>query len=254
MKENESSNNTSSSVATSVQQNLPQEAQGSNGGDNASASNDRREETTNYELSSKTVNTVSNGFSIENLSVAVVVNKARLDGGDSSVPQDKIDEKLKDIQQLVATAADLHPDRGDQIKVLAVDFSEAANDLQPEPSVGIVELLVRQSGTYVNAAAILLVACLVIWFGLRPATRAILGRSTAEEGESAARLPRPDDLLADEDAEPAELTQAPEASLIEDLTSQIKRSPRKRLEQMVRFSDEHSAAILKQWMHQGSRP
>ena len=49
------------------------------------------------------------------------------------------------------------------------------------------------------------------------------------------------------------MPQSPEASLIEDLTNQMKRSPRKRLEQMVRYSDEQSAAILKQWIHQGAR-
>jgi flagellar M-ring protein FliF len=59
VKENESSNNASQSSATSVQESLPQEAQGPSGGENSSSSNDRREEITNYELSSKTINTTA---------------------------------------------------------------------------------------------------------------------------------------------------------------------------------------------------
>ena len=44
-----------------------------------------------------------------------------------------------------------------------------------------------------------------------------------------------------------------DANLIEDLTSKAKRSPQKRLEQIVQFDEEQAAAVLKQWMHQGER-
>ena len=42
-----------------------------------------------------------------------------------------------------------------------------------------------------------------------------------------------------------------EPNLIEDLTSQTRRSPQKRLEQIVEFDEGQAAAILKQWMQQG---
>ena len=41
-----------------------------------------------------------------------------------------------------------------------------------------------------------------------------------------------------------------EANLIEDLTSKPRRSPQKRLEQMIEFDEKQAAAILKQWVHQ----
>ena len=41
----------------------------------------------------------------------------------------------------------------------------------------------------------------------------------------------------------------PEANLIEDLTSRPRRSPQKRLEQMIEFDEEQAAAVLKQWLH-----
>jgi flagellar M-ring protein FliF len=250
VKENEASNNSSQSVAASVQQNIPQQASGADGGDNSSASNDRREEITNYELSSKTVNTVSDGFSIQNLSIAVLVNRAQVAGANAT--DDDIKNKLSDIQQLVTTAADLHSDRGDQIKVLAVDFADAARELEPVPAVGMMELVVRQLGTFVNAATILVVALLLIWFGLRPATRAILTRPAPVAVAPALSDEMDGDTAAVEHGRAEEIAYN-EGSLIDDLTSQYKRSPRKRLEQMVRFNDEQSAAILKRWIHEGAR-
>ena len=41
-----------------------------------------------------------------------------------------------------------------------------------------------------------------------------------------------------------------EENLIEDLTSRPRRSPQKRLEQMIEFDEEQAAAVLKQWIHQ----
>ena len=40
-----------------------------------------------------------------------------------------------------------------------------------------------------------------------------------------------------------------EENLIEDLTSRPRRSPQKRLEQMIEFDEEQAAAVLKQWIH-----
>ena len=84
--------------------------------------------------------------------------------------------------------------------------------------------------------------------GLKPATKAILAKPVTPPYAAVAA-----NAGASEAEQEAQLPHSPEASLIEDLTSQMKRSPRKRLEQMVRYSDEQSAAILKQWIHQGAR-
>ena len=41
-----------------------------------------------------------------------------------------------------------------------------------------------------------------------------------------------------------------ETSLIADLASRAGLSPQKRLEQVIEFSEEQAAAILKQWMRE----
>jgi flagellar M-ring protein FliF len=252
VKENEASQNQSTTTPTSVDQNLPEQKSGPDSGEQSNVQNDRREETTNYELSTKTVTTVSDGYLVDRLSIAVLVNRARLAEalGDKATPE-AIDQRLADIEQLAASAAGLSKERGDQIKVTAVDFVGDSRDLEPVPPLGLTQLLVRQSGTFINAATVLVVAMLLIWFGLRPATRAILTRPLPAPGGSAEApgLPPPEDGRL-EGGRPAQLTASPEASLIDDLTSKMKRSPQKRLEQMIQFDELQAAAILKQWMHQ----
>ena len=42
----------------------------------------------------------------------------------------------------------------------------------------------------------------------------------------------------------------PDANLIEDLTSKPRRTPQRRLEQIVQLDEVQAAAVLKQWIHQ----
>jgi flagellar biosynthesis/type III secretory pathway M-ring protein FliF/YscJ len=44
---------------------------------------------------------------------------------------------------------------------------------------------------------------------------------------------------------------ADEGNLIEDLTNRSKRTPQKRLTQIVEYDEAQAVAILKQWLHQG---
>jgi len=179
VKENQTSQNSSAQPPTTVAQNVPQAQTQPSNNNQSNEDNQKREETTNYELSSKTVTTVSGGYSIENLSIAVLVNRASLIAslGDKPTPE-AIDKRLDDIEQLVSSAAGFHKDRGDSIKVSAVDFVETGHDLEPVPPPSIFEIMMRQSGTVINALTILGVALLLIWFGLRPVTKAILAQST----------------------------------------------------------------------------
>ena len=119
--------------------------------------NSKKEELTNYELSSKVVTTVSGGYTVDRLSIAILVNKTAL-GGKPGAPEKGADPKLADIEALVASAAGLRKDRGDTIKVLAVDFADAGHDLDPVPSLSMVDVLMRQSGTAINAVTVLVVA------------------------------------------------------------------------------------------------
>jgi len=249
IRETEVSQNSNNQNPATVQQNLPNEQVQANGGEVSSEDNQRREEVTNYEISSKTVETVRDGYRVERLSVAVLVNRERLASLAGEGANDAaIDQQIREIEQLVASAAGTVADRGDQIKVSSVSFIADSRNLEPVPPIGIGELLVRQSGNFINAATILVVALLVIWFGLKPAVAAILARPPAEETQVAAAAGDPALLPGSE--VPQLAAPAEGGNLIEELTIRMNQSPQRRLEQMVEFSEEQAAAILKQWLYQ----
>ena len=192
VKETEVSQNRSGQRPTTVQQNLPDQNVRADGGDNSSEDNQRREELTNYEISSKTIQTISDGYSIRNLSVAVLVNKARLTAllGDNAKPED-LNAKIAEIEDLVSSAAGFSKSRGDQIKVAAVGFIEESQSLEPLPGPSFMEILTRQFGNIVNALTILALSIMLIWFGLRPAIKMLVARQQAEieyQKEQAAAL------------------------------------------------------------------
>ena len=259
VKENQTMQNNSNQAPTSVTSAVPGDKSGSAADSKVSnTDNSKREELTNYELSSKVVTTVSGGYTIDHLSIAILVNRGALTSGakPDAVPA-ALEAKLADIEGLVASAAGLRKDRGDTIKVLAEDFADAGHDLDPVPSASIVDVLLRQSGTAINALTALVVAVLLIMFGLRPLTRALVPPQP-EFGafESASALPALEAPGGGFDMPEPQAMEMPleaiEPNLIEDVTNRPRRSPQRRLEQMVEFDENQAAEILKQWVRRGS--
>lgn len=242
-------------AATSVTDNIP-DAKGAPaaGGKNSNSNNDRREELTNYEVSSKTVETTHDGFDIEKLSIAILVNKDRLTAaagtGTDAVP---VEHQLMDIEQLVGSAAGFSKERGDVLKVAAVAFVDSTPEAAAEP--GFMAMLLGQTGTVVKAIAVIAVILLVVFVGVRPTVRAVLARPALAGAEavpllpaaSAGAPPRQDGPVH----QPAAIAPGDaDINLIEDVTQKMNRSPQKRLEQIVEFDEAQAAAILRQWLHQ----
>lgn len=257
IRESGNSQNTSQQMPATVEQNLPEDTvQSGDLGDKSSEENQRREELTNYEISTTTKETVSDGYSVKSLSIALIVNRARIvqSLGDNPTPE-AIDARVKEMSELAASAAGLNTARGDHIQVTAVDFAENFASMEPVPPLTLTDVLLRQMGTVVNAVAILVVAILLIWFGLRPAMTALLPRlekQAAEEAEAAA-------LPAGAEGEVAAALAAgatPQVAgsgmqhLIEDMNARMRNSPLKVLEQLVEMDEEQAATILRQWMKQ----
>ncbi|MEC5291018.1 flagellar basal-body MS-ring/collar protein FliF [Aurantimonas sp. C2-6-R+9] len=221
---------------------------------------DRREELTNYEINEKTISTTSDGYEIERLSIAVVINRQRiLEAIGENATDDQVDARIGEIESLVASASGFSSERGDQLKVTAVDFLDTGSALEPIPSPGFGEMFMRQSGTLINALTILAVAVLLIWFGLKPAIRAIVAIPPAKDENEVDPFDSPNtDLLNslnfDVGAAPVsdDIAQmvGMDPAYLEDLTRNQATSPKARLEKLVDFDEEHAAQVLKQWIHQ----
>ncbi len=251
IRENEKSQNAARQTPTTVEQNVPNNRPEANGGTQSAEEKNKREDVTNYEMSTKTVTTVSDGYNVSRLSIAVLINRPRLIaalGGDATATPTAIESKVAEIEQIAAMAAGIDKQRGDQIRVSAVEFMENGRDIEPIPQMGLSEILARQLGNIINAAAILLMAVLLIWFGLRPAINSILEARAAERAAEVQKS----EFAALADAQSAAALQAgaiegDEPNLVEDLTSKMKRAPLKRLEQIIQLNEKQAADVLRRW-------
>ena len=256
---NDASSQQREAAPASVDQNLPNPDQQATAGPTTSEQSERREETTNYELNSKRTATVSNGYSIGRLSVAVVVNRARIAEvvGQGATPE-QIDARIAEIRTLVASATGLNDARGDVVNVSAVEFVDGASGLDPYEA-GILESLGRHTDTMINAGAFVLVVFLLVWFGLRPVT-ASLRKETAElEGPSfdavQRSLPQPDQAPQLGAAGMDMALGAPGSSPLsfepqDEMRRRIKPAPQERLARMVDLNEERTAMILRKWAGQ----
>lgn len=256
IKEKSNSKDAGNTQPVGVDQNLPAEPTQNAASDNSSSrASERKEELKNFEANSKTTSTVSDGYRIEALTVAVVVNKRRLEallGAGAS--QQAIDAKLKEVENLVASATGTDQKRGDRITVAAVDFLSRDEMMEPIASPGVGDYLLGQVDTLVKALAILGAVIILVWFGLRPATRMLLEfqpqAQPLAQGIGATELPFEPQIAPAFAVEPQFAAESA-ADLIGDLTSRINRNPQKRLEQMVDFDEDQAVSILKQWLRGG---
>lgn len=251
---NETSSEKRTSEPTSVEQNLPEEQTPASEGPSSSEENKRREETTNYEINSKRINTSSNGYNLSKLSIAVVVNNARLQEtlGANATP-DRVKARIAEIQDVVASAAGFDEARGDVLNVSAVDFIDGL-DGEPVPEPGVVDWLSHQAGTIINAAAFVFVVFLVTWFGLRPLASALARPATEDPSlQEAVNHSLPDAAAQSEQKQlpvAGEEEEAEEEMMpADDIRSRIRPAPQERLARMVDLNEERTAHILRKWVN-----
>jgi flagellar M-ring protein FliF len=256
VKESGSSQNSNGKWNVSVEQNVP----GGDGttnkpNDQSRRSNERKEETTNFEVSSKTTSTVSDGYRVENIAVAVVVNRKHLISSatekNGGVP---VEEQIKSVEKLVASAAGLVPARGDKVTVAAVDFA-AGNELEPLPAPSIPEQLAGQAGSYIMGAAILLSTIIFISLGLRPAMRLLIENKRSEfelraqeltsEGKPALSIEAPEAAAAAAVVALQQLQAPPDPIAA---ASARKQTLIKQVEKALSENEQQAVEILKEWI------
>jgi flagellar M-ring protein FliF len=192
--------------------------------------------------------------------VAVLLNRAALIASLGGKPSaDAVSAQVHEIEQLVASAAGLNRERGDAVKVAIVDFVDSSRDLEPAPGPSLVEIVARQAGSILNAGAIVAVAAMLLWFGVRPAMKlafapprlAAIEDSRGSSGSHAPALGAPDGdgqpgerILIETEAGPDEFMQA--------LLARRDNAPERKLLKLIEFDENHAATILKQWIRQGA--
>lgn len=263
-KEDQKSQQHQSDTAATVEQNVPQAAPQSGGaGPDSSDQSNKREEQTNYEISSRTTATVRNSYKVEKLSVAVVVNKGRVAKmiGDPA-DQAKVEAFIAEMQKIVASAAGIDTKRGDVITVNAMDFLDDQLLAESNPGPGIMEMLSRNLAGIINSLAFVAVAALIVLVGFRPLIRAMksgAGSATADALPKAAGLELPDfapaagggsSTLMDGFGADFGFDSTDDLLSMEDaggFNRRVKEGPERRLARMVEINEERAAKILRKW-------
>lgn len=271
-KENQKSEQVSAEEAATVEQNVPQGNDSTASGPKSSDQNDKKEEQTNFEINQKTVATVRNGYTVDRLSIAVVVNRGRIMKlAGEPFDQAKYDATIAEMQKLVASAVGLDEKRGDTVNVTAIDFLESQLLAEAPAGDGFVDIFLRNMGSMINALAFVVVAFLIVWLGFRPLIRAIGGPelAAAQVGGPAGVVPLGETAgLELPDFSPPTVG-GPGSALMEgfgadfgfdsteDLLSgdedsggiakRVKEGPERRLARMVDLSEERAAKILRKW-------
>ena len=259
-KEQQSSQNAAGEQPAGVEANLPKPKPTGGKSKQSNDQTQKREELTNYEVSSKSIQTTSAGFVVQNLSVAVLINRAALAASLGGKPSaEAIDAQIHEIEQLVGSAAGLNRQRGDAVKISVVDFVDSSHDLEPAPGPSLVEIVARQTGSILNAGAIVAVAAMLLWFGVRPGLRmAFAPPSPAAlmDGRGASAGQTPALGAPDGGGQPGESilieTDSNRDEFMEALLARRDNGSERKLMKMIEFDENHAATVLKQWIRQGA--
>lgn len=145
--------------------------------------NGRITETTNYEIGKKTRHTVAPSGQVERLSVAVILDDARVPGADAQPPTNKPREaaEMERIKALVAASVGLDTERGDQLTVENIAFEEPPQEtVEPGPWWTQVAPTVETTigvrvGDLLRWAMVGVIALLALFMVIRPMAKAALG-------------------------------------------------------------------------------
>ncbi|MCB9982329.1 MAG: flagellar M-ring protein FliF [Rhodospirillales bacterium] len=245
----------------SVQNNLP-----GVGGDLLSdtaptAENSRLEEVTNFEISRTVRNTVREVGEVKRLSVAVLVDGRYSTSEEGErVYEERPQEELDQIEELVRSAAGFDADRGDVITVKNLQFAEIDTN---EDALDESMLFGFQKADLIDAAEVLLVGImiiLVILLILQPMVSRLLAVSDTDMDE---------DLEADllTMRPPAPALEGPDAMAamgyggggeeeeeslidIQGVEGKVKSSSIRKVEEIVENYPNETVSVIRSWMTQ----
>jgi flagellar M-ring protein FliF len=260
IKESGEAENATGAAGVTVEQNIPVEETPKSNGDNSREKKDRKEELTNYEINSKSISTTSEGYGIDRLSVAVIINRAQIVRMLGASPaEEAISAKVNELQQLATSAAGLVESRGDSMKLTAVDFIAEDEILTPVEGVGVFDLIGGNLGNLINAGTLLLVSLLVLLLGLRPAIRTILNQAAlsppampagaiadGSTGNGSSSLPG--SAATSGRGTMPQLHGFGQDPVLESLAREVSGGPRDRLSKIVELDPERAAQVLKEWL------
>ena len=255
--EKETSQEKNSDATVSVANQLPAaQANSAGGGTSSNLNKNRIEETTNFEISKETTNSVKEAGTIHRLSVAVMVDgiyTADKDGKMQYAPRSE--EELKKLEELVQSAVGYDAARGDDVRVVSMPFAAQPADLF---ATSPMDWLKQDLNSIIQTLVLGGVAILAILLVIRPlVARAIEASELAskeDELEQAALLAAPSLAARLTDQSRSGLDdddEAPEEEMIniDRIQGKLRSSLYSKINDIIEKNPEETAQIMRQWMN-----
>jgi flagellar M-ring protein FliF len=245
--------------AVTVQGNLPGTQQGGDVGVGTRTSQNRSEETVNFEISRTTRDHVREPGQVRRLSVAVLVDgtySAGPDGVQQYTP--RTPEEMRQIEALVRSAIGFDPVRGDTIEVANMRFASAEGELPPGEQPVFLGLTRTDLISIAEMVLLAIVVVLVILLVVRPLIARLFEAQAARADETADQLlaeqgmpalagPGMGSDLALEDAGDDDLEQMIDINRVE---GRVRASSIRKIGEIVERHPEEAVAILRNWIYQ----
>ena len=256
--ENNQQNETNPSDVTVANQ-LPDAQANTGGGPRMTTSENRTEETVNYDISKTTTNRVKEAGSVKRLSVAVLVDGTYTTNAETGerTYQPLNDETMEKIRALVNTAVGYNADRGDQIEVVNMPFTGFDDLMGSGEEFNLLGFNKEEIMRMAEGLGVAIVAVLVILLVVRPlVTRAFEA------------MPQGDEALLTTDGAMAQLTgpggvpmpmgQKEEEEDLDELIDidkvegRVKASSLRKIGDIVDKHPEEALSIIRTWLYQES--
>jgi flagellar M-ring protein FliF len=235
-----------------VAQNLPQQATpSSSAGSGSSDNSSHKEETVNYEISSKTLETVRESGAVRKLSVAVVVDgSTQTDANGQAVYEPRKPEELAEIDRAVKAAIGFDEKRGDKVEVINLPFAAAAVVDASLPEPGIMDFLARNAMTLVQWFSLAIVGIVLALFVLRPLIANLFKPVALPEGgahaAAGAALAEPTGASQLSHSAAGEIAAARQSGGLSI------GGPGQRIGEIVDSNPEEAAGIIRNWMSESA--
>jgi flagellar M-ring protein FliF len=189
----------------SVQNNLPGLPGQENGSPSTARTNNRTEETTNYEISKTVKNYSREGGQVKALSVAVLVDGNYAKGKDGKLEYTpRSQAELDKIKTLVSSAIGYDAKRGDKLEIINMKFADGEDLFTAEQKTAVFMGMEKDDLFRLAETGILgLVSILVVLLVLRPMTNKLLTPREEGAGGLGGMMTNPDGtLMVDAEGKP----------------------------------------------------
>lgn len=215
-------------------------------GGGASDSSQQKNETVNYEISSKSLETIRESGAVKKISVAVVVDGLMTpDANGTPVYEPRKPEEMTEIDRAIKAAIGFDEARGDKVEVVNLPFAGAAIVEQEIAEGGIMDFLARNAMILVQWVILAVIALIMMLFVVRPLIASLF--KAPEPGQSNMPALPPADSMADD----AQAAFAATGGAL-PMGGHALPEPLRRIADIVGNQPDEAAGVIRNWIAEGT--